>query len=362
MLSHRSFVVIGCVLMALVAAPAAEAQAAKQKPRLASLRSVPAKVEAGRRFRVRGRVTHLPKHKAVRVTFTLRKSGRAIALRTVKVRRTKRSSSRRFSARIRVPAFVRAGGYRFRACVRKSCRSKRLRVTDKPVPGPGPVPQPPHGPAPLAANHSLRAPLTGENFYFVMADRFFNGDTATTTAASRAGRASTASTRPARAATTAATSTACGRSSATSRASARPRSGSPRASRTRRCRTTTASPPPATTATGSPTSPRSTRTSAPTPSWTTLIQAAHARGMKVFFDIITNHTADVISYEEGDSARRTSRRTRGRTRPPRARRSTTATSPAPIASRRWTRPTSFPYQPCVPAAERTSRSRPGSTT
>ena len=28
-----------------------------------------------------------------------------------------------------------------------------------------------------------------------------------------------------------------------------------------------------------------------------LVQAAHARGMKVFFDIITNHTADVISYE-----------------------------------------------------------------
>ena len=29
-----------------------------------------------------------------------------------------------------------------------------------------------------------------------------------------------------------------------------------------------------------------------------LIDGAHARGMKVFFDIITNHTADVISYEE----------------------------------------------------------------
>ncbi|QIK65970.1 alpha-amylase [Nocardioides sp. HDW12B] len=28
-----------------------------------------------------------------------------------------------------------------------------------------------------------------------------------------------------------------------------------------------------------------------------LVEAAHARGMKVFFDIITNHTADVISYE-----------------------------------------------------------------
>jgi pullulanase-type alpha-1,6-glucosidase len=30
-----------------------------------------------------------------------------------------------------------------------------------------------------------------------------------------------------------------------------------------------------------------------------LIDAAHAKGMKVFFDIITNHTADVIDYAEG---------------------------------------------------------------
>jgi len=30
-----------------------------------------------------------------------------------------------------------------------------------------------------------------------------------------------------------------------------------------------------------------------------LIDAAHGRGMKVFFDIITNHTADVITYEGG---------------------------------------------------------------
>ena len=30
-----------------------------------------------------------------------------------------------------------------------------------------------------------------------------------------------------------------------------------------------------------------------------LIDAAHERGMKVYFDIITNHTADVIGYEEG---------------------------------------------------------------
>ncbi len=31
-----------------------------------------------------------------------------------------------------------------------------------------------------------------------------------------------------------------------------------------------------------------------------LVHAAHQRGMKVFFDIITNHTADVIGYSEGD--------------------------------------------------------------
>ncbi|MBL7258068.1 alpha-amylase family glycosyl hydrolase [Paractinoplanes lichenicola] len=31
----------------------------------------------------------------------------------------------------------------------------------------------------------------------------------------------------------------------------------------------------------------------------TLIDAAHKRGMKVYFDIITNHTADVIGYESG---------------------------------------------------------------
>ena len=33
-----------------------------------------------------------------------------------------------------------------------------------------------------------------------------------------------------------------------------------------------------------------------------LVDQAHARGMKVFFDIITNHTADVIQYAEGTQA------------------------------------------------------------
>ncbi len=30
----------------------------------------------------------------------------------------------------------------------------------------------------------------------------------------------------------------------------------------------------------------------------TLIDLAHKRGMKVFFDIITNHTADVLDYQD----------------------------------------------------------------
>ena len=29
-----------------------------------------------------------------------------------------------------------------------------------------------------------------------------------------------------------------------------------------------------------------------------LVDAAHARGMKVYLDIVTNHTADVIQYRE----------------------------------------------------------------
>jgi len=33
----------------------------------------------------------------------------------------------------------------------------------------------------------------------------------------------------------------------------------------------------------------------------TFVEAAHARGMKVYMDIITNHTADVIKYREGDA-------------------------------------------------------------
>ena len=48
-----------------------------------------------------------------------------------------------------------------------------------PVAPPPPPPPPPPGPPDKPDGlHSLRPPVTGENFYFVMADRFENGDAA----------------------------------------------------------------------------------------------------------------------------------------------------------------------------------------
>ena len=41
---------------------------------------------------------------------------------------------------------------------------------------------PPRGEGARIAAHSLRPPVTDENFYFVMADRFANGDTGNDTA------------------------------------------------------------------------------------------------------------------------------------------------------------------------------------
>ena len=74
----------------------------------------------------------------------------------------------------------------------------------------------------------------------------------------------------------------------------------------------------------------------------TLIDRAHATGMKVFFDIITNHTADVIDYTDGPSQRRLQESVhleggRALYRRRRQRRSTTATTPTATSSRSWSR-------------------------
>ncbi len=203
-MAGRSRVALGTVLLAFAAAPAAEARvagdavaqaSASKRLRLASLRSLPSSVQAGALFRVRGRVVNLPRSrkKSARLVFTLRtrpNATRFVHLRTAKLRRPRRGTARAFNMGIALPDVVRSGAYHLRVCVRRSgserrgsCRSRRLRVVDRPGPGPGPGPNPPGPtppgpPAPTLARHSLRAPLTGENFYFVMADRFQNGDPA----------------------------------------------------------------------------------------------------------------------------------------------------------------------------------------
>jgi len=97
-----------------------------------------------------------------------------------------------------------------------------------------------------------------------------------------------------------------------------------------------------------------------------LVDGAHARGMKVYFDIITNHTADVIEYTEGarmpyvskdQSPYRTEAGTpfddrdfAGGTFFPALTPTGQPSCSAPPASF-----SSFPYHPCVPDAERDSK-------
>ena len=165
----------------LVSAPAASGA---QKPRLSTLGGVPASVQAGGSFRIEGRVGEASR---ARLTVTLRSSARNVTLRSAKARRS-------YSLKVTVARATRAGTYTLRACVRRgatkaSCKSKRLRVTADPstagsdaaarsghaAAAPATTAEPTATPA---AGHSLRPPLTGENFYFVMADRFKNANPA----------------------------------------------------------------------------------------------------------------------------------------------------------------------------------------
>jgi glycosidase len=63
------------------------------------------------------------------------------------------------------------------------------------------------------------------------------------------------------------------------------------------------------------------------------VAEAHGMGMEVFFDIITNHAANVIDYEEGSCPASVSK-DREPYRRATASRSTTVTSPARTPSRR----------------------------
>ena len=90
------------------------------------------------------------------------------------------------------------------------------------------------------------------------------------------------------------------------------------------------------------------------------VDAAHARGMKVYMDIIANHTADVIRYREGDAA---SYAYRGKADYPFSRRGGlkgAAINPgfngdADFSPKNWARLTdpTFAYTPYVPKGEET---------
>ena len=168
------------------------------------------------------------------------------------------------------------------------------------------VPAVPAGAAPtpgqhggdLAAPHSLRAPVTDENFYFVMADRFSNGDPANDTGGLTGDRLTTGFDPTSKAfynggdlrgmlrqldyirglGTTSVWLTPSFKNKAV-----QPEDG-PSAGYHGYWITdfTQIDPHLGTNA-----------------DLRALVDAAHARGMKVYFDIITNHTADVIGYQEG---------------------------------------------------------------
>ena len=88
------------------------------------------------------------------------------------------------------------------------------------------------------------------------------------------------------------------------------------------------------------------------------IRLAHARGMKVFMDIITNHTADVIQYEGGTftyvpKSTAPYRDAQGRAFEPDAVAYNGLTDPAAFPALAAER--SFAYRPAVPAAERDAK-------
>jgi len=159
------------------------------------------------------------------------------------------------------------------------------------------APQPDH-PGGLAAQHSLRGPVTDENFYFVMADRFENGDTAN----DRGGL-------PDDRLVSGFDPTSKAFYNGGDLAGLRQRIDYIRGLGTTSVWLTPSFK-------NKPVQLEDGPSAGYHGYWITdftqidphlgtnadlraLVDAAHARGMKVYFDIITNHTADVIGYQEG---------------------------------------------------------------
>jgi Zn-dependent M28 family amino/carboxypeptidase len=155
-MSVRMRAALGGALLALAAAPAAEAQKQKQEKlgdfRMVRAQATPTTVVAGDTVRVSGRVQNRKGRRAqtARVTYTLFRSrtGRSLGrLGGDNVKRTKGGRSRSFSELLRIPAGTPAGTYFIRVCVRRGsgtlkaeCKFVRITVTARPVPPPPPPP------------------------------------------------------------------------------------------------------------------------------------------------------------------------------------------------------------------------------
>ncbi len=150
------------------------------------------------------------------------------------------------------------------------------------------------------ARHSLRGPVTDEDFYFVMADRFDNGDTANDTGGHPAGKPLVSGFDP----------TNKGFYNGGDLTGLRSRLDYIKGLGTDSIWLTPSF-------TNKPVQLADGPSAGYHGYWITdfthidphlgtnadlsaLIEAAHEKGMKVYFDIITNHTADVIGYEQGD--------------------------------------------------------------
>ena len=192
-MSRCSRVAIGSVLLALVAVPAADARVAAQRERrekpslrLSEHASLPEGLGPGRCARARARpVANLPEEPQEVGAARLHPPQHAEreALHPPPDREDQAPparADRSFDLRMTVPDLARPGAYYLRTCVRHaastkgSCRSRRLRVTDRARPDAPRARRRPARRRPArrrparprhhrSHKHSLRAPLTGEN-------------------------------------------------------------------------------------------------------------------------------------------------------------------------------------------------------
>ena len=294
------------VLALLLVVPTAAEAKAPRHLKLKKLNELPTALAPGDALRVRGQVKKTSRRRVpnYRLSFSLRTAeGAEQGWHLKSVKRRKRGRVRGFSVGVTMPDRIDDGAYRLRACVRKvphavrrSCKSRPITLAGRPSPRPGP---PVQIGDPFSPLRSLRAAETDQNFYFVMADRFANGTTANDTGGISGDRLDNGYDPEHRGfyhggdlqgmlekidyirglGTTAIWLTPSFKN--------RPVQGPP-----------------------------GQETAGYHGYWITdftqidphlgsnddlraLIDAAHDRGMKVYFDIITNHTADVIDYEEG---------------------------------------------------------------